>query len=105
MTDAWTLLLSGLAGAALGALFFAGLWWTIRNALTAPQPALWFVSSMVIRSTLALTGFYLVSGGRWDRLLSCVLGFSAARFVVSRLVRQAIGSGPRKEIGHAPQPR
>ncbi len=29
------------AGMLLGALFFGGLWWTVRRGLTAGNPALW----------------------------------------------------------------
>jgi F1F0 ATPase subunit 2 len=99
MADAITLLLAGLAGAALGALFFGGLWWTVRT--------LWFAGSMLVRSGLALVGFYFVSGGRWDRLLACVLGFTLARAVAARLVQPTRASGPPpgKEASHAPQPR
>ena len=30
MNETWILIWAGLAGAALGALFFGGLWWTIH---------------------------------------------------------------------------
>jgi hypothetical protein len=36
-----------------------------------------------------LAGFYSVSGGHWDRLLACLLGFVIARFIVTRLTRAA----------------
>ncbi len=95
MIEAAALLLAGLAGGALGALFFGGLWWTVRNAMTARQPALWFVASMLVRSSLAVAGFYFISAGRWERLLVAVLGFTLARTVAARLVRRMEGGTHR----------
>jgi len=36
---------------------------------------------------VTLTGFYVVSGRHWERLLLCLLGFILARGVVRRLTR------------------
>jgi hypothetical protein len=36
---------------------------------------------------LALGGFYLVGGGRWERWLLCLLGFVLARIVTWWLTR------------------
>ena len=84
-----SLLLALAAGVLLGAMFFGGLWWTTRRGVSSKLPALWFVGSLVLRMTAALTGFYFVSNGQWDRLLTCLLGFVIARFVVMRLTRAA----------------
>lgn len=104
MTETLALLLAAPAGAALGALFFGGLWWTVRRGLASPHPALWFVASLTLRMGIALSGFYLVSGGQGLRLLLCLLGFIAARLVVERLTRRD-GQDPVRpavEAGHAP---
>jgi hypothetical protein len=42
--------------------------------------------------SIALAGFHLVSGGRWERLLVCLAGFVIARLVVMRLTRPSGGS-------------
>lgn len=81
------LMLSALAGAALGLLFFGGLWWTARRGAASSQPALWFFASLLARLSIALGGFYAVSGGHWERMLTCLLGFVVARAVVVRLTR------------------
>jgi F1F0 ATPase subunit 2 len=75
------------AGLMLGGIFFGGLWWTIRNGINAKQPGLWFLGSMLVRMTIVMAGFYFVGGGQWDRLLSCLLGFIAARSIVVWLTR------------------
>jgi F1F0 ATPase subunit 2 len=84
------------AGILLGAIFFGGLWWTVRKGVTAKNPALWFLGSVLLRMGIALAGFYLVARGDWKKLLLCLLGFLIARVVVLRLTR------PNKETNHAP---
>ena len=95
-----------MAGMLLGAIFFGGLWWTVRKGVSSPRPALWFLGSLLLRTSIALAGFYFVSGGHWERLLACLLGF-----VIARLDRDAAdpSASPRrpdstraKEAGHAP---
>ncbi len=82
-----TLCFAGCAGLLLGGTFFGGLWWTVRKGIAAERPGLWFLGSMIVRMTIVMLGFYLVSGGQWDRLLSCLIGFIAARSIVLRLTR------------------
>ncbi len=93
------------AGLLLGVSFFGGLWWTVRRGVSSERPALWFLGSVVLRMSIALVGFHLVSGGDWKRLLACLLGFVVARFLVTLLSstlmigRQEL---PAKWTAHAP---
>ena len=75
------------AGVSLGAIFFGGLWLTVRKGVSSKQPALWFFGSLVARMSVVLSGFYFVSGSHWERLLACLLGFIMARLVVMRLTQ------------------
>ena len=104
MSDVLILALAGAAGAALGALFFGGLWWTVRKGLSSKRPAFWFFGSLLLRMSMALGGFYAVSGGHWERLLVCVLGFALARLLVARLTRSFEENQirPAPEASHAP---
>jgi F1F0 ATPase subunit 2 len=88
MIETFTLALAWLAGAAIGAIFFGGLWLTIRKGVTSERPALWFFSSLLLRMSIALAGFYFASGGDWERLLLCLAGFVMARFAVTWLTRK-----------------
>ena len=107
MHDTLTLLLAWLAGWGLGAMFFGGLWWTIRKGVSSHQPALWFVGSLLLRMTLVLAGFYVVGRGHWERLAICLLGFVMARLVVTWLTRPSgARDHPRAlEGSHAPESR
>lgn len=104
MNEALTLGLAGLAGAALGAVFFGGLWWTVRRGVSSEHPALWFLGSGLLRTSVVVAGLYLVSGGQWQRLVGALGGFIAARFVVMRLARppRANQKPATQEAGHAP---
>lgn len=74
-------------GAALGAFFFAGLWWTVRMSTMAKNVALLFLGSMLIRSAIVVLGFYFILGDNWQRLLAGLLGFVIARIIVTRFIR------------------
>jgi F1F0 ATPase subunit 2 len=95
MTEALTLVLAWVAGGMLGAIFFGGLWWTVRKGVSSNQPALWFSASLLLRMGVALAGFYVVSGRHWERLLLCLLGFVMARLAVTWLTRNHAGPSGR----------
>lgn len=103
MNDPLTLGLALIAGAALGAVFFGGLWWTVRKGVSSPRPALWFFGSMLVRMSIALAGFYFVGRGHWERLAACLLGFTIARFLVVRFThhRAEHADSRSKEASHA----
>lgn len=78
--------LSVAAGAGLGLLYFGGLWLTIRRLAGSRRPALLFGSSLAVRLSLTVVGFYFVMDGSWERALACLGGFLIARQVlISRL--------------------
>jgi F1F0 ATPase subunit 2 len=95
MSDAPSLVLALLAGAMLGTLFFGGLWWTVRRGLSSSRPALLFLGSLLLRTSVAVAGFVLVSRGDLRRLLACLLGFFLARILVTRLARAPAGAASR----------
>jgi F1F0 ATPase subunit 2 len=84
-----------LAGILLGAFFFGGLWWTIRSRSPSQWSGLLFSASFLLRMTVAVTGFYVVSHGEWRKLLACLVGFLLARIAVTRLIRLPITKSAR----------
>jgi F1F0 ATPase subunit 2 len=104
MNEALTLALALWAGVMLGAIFFGGLWWTIRKGVSSQQPALWFLGSLMLRMCLTLAGFYFIARGHWDRLLFCLIGFVLSRLVVIWLTRPTEANSARtaREVSHAP---
>jgi F1F0 ATPase subunit 2 len=104
MTETLALALAWMAGGVLGAIFFGGLWWTVRKGVSSKQPALWFSGSLLLRMSIALAGFYFVSGGHWERLVLCLLGFVMARLAVTWLTRLPgeNRTSPAQEASDAP---
>jgi F1F0 ATPase subunit 2 len=100
MDEPVRLALAVAGGAALGALFFGGLWWTVARSLASRRPALWLLASLFLRGALVLAGFHVLSGGRWERLLACLAGFVLARIVLTRLAGRPAGRA--QGAGHAP---
>ena len=83
----WVWASSLLAGGALGAVFFGGLWWTVQRGAASSTPIRWFVGSFILRTATVLAGFYAVGAGQPARLLLCTLGFLLARAIVLRMTR------------------
>src|SRR5271157_6160866 len=89
MSDLLALALALFAGAMLGTFFFGGLWWTVQKGVVSERPALWFLGSLLLRTSLILAGFYFVSQGRWSDLVACLVGFLVARVIVVRRLTHA----------------
>jgi F1F0 ATPase subunit 2 len=86
MNEISAMILSLLAGVLLGIMFFAGLWWTIQKGAGSRNPAILFAGSLLLRTAIALAGFYFVAHGDWRKLLACLFGFSAARVGITRVL-------------------
>jgi F1F0 ATPase subunit 2 len=104
MNEMLTMLLVWMVGVLLGVIFFVGLWWTVRKSVSSERPALWVFGSLLLRMGITLTGFYVVSGGQWQRLLLCLSGFIMARLAVTWRTRLALENPTRTapEGHHAP---
>ena len=90
-------------GFGIGALYFIGLWWTVRRLKTSRRPTLMTLASFVLRAGLVLVVFYLAARGHWEGFLGCLAGFVLARLAVTRRLRpRAGGEGPRTADPLAP---
>lgn len=88
-----------LAGMVLGIVFFGGLWWTVKRAMSSQRVGLWFFGSLLLRTTIVLVGLYLACGDAWQRWLAALLGFTVARLAITRISRPAVVN---LEGDHAP---
>ena len=103
MNEILGLVLALVTGGLLGGMFFGGLWWTVQKGVSSKRPALWFLGSLLLRTSITLAGFYFIAQGHWERLLLCLFGFAIARPIVTRLTRPA--QKPTylaQEASHAP---
>jgi F1F0 ATPase subunit 2 len=85
-----------VAGTGLGLFYFGGLWFTVQRLPTCRWPAPLVLASFVGRTAVVVVGFYFVMGGRWERVLACLVGFIVVRLVlVSRLRAELASDTPR----------
>jgi F1F0 ATPase subunit 2 len=94
MHETLMLIAAGVAGTLLGAVFFGGLWWTIRRGILSDLAAVWFLGSLLLRMSITLVGFYVVYAGHWQRLVLCLIGFVMARLLVTWLTRPTAKNQP-----------
>lgn len=78
------LIVAFTAGAALGLFFTLHLWGSVRRVTGTDGITLSSVGGFIVRVTVVTAGFYLVMGGRWERLLAALLGFVLVREVMVR---------------------
>lgn len=102
MDEMLYMVLAFIGGLVLGTLFFGGLWLTVKKLITSKIPALLFLGSFFLRVSITLIGFYFISLGNWQRLLICVVGFIAARYIVMHLTKlnEQKQLQLKKEVGH-----
>jgi len=82
MIDFVTMVAVFFAGLVLGGGFFGGLLWTVNRGISSKRPAVLFLGSSLIRTATVLFSFWLLSAGRWERMLICLAGFFIARIVL-----------------------
>ena len=103
MNDTFRLMVALVTGLLLGAVFFGGLWWTVQKGVSSKRPALWFVGSLLVRTSIAVAGFYFIARGHWQSLIVCLIGFVVARLIVTRFTQS--GEKPAylaHKVSHAP---
>lgn len=79
------------AGLVLGAVYLTALWLVVRRLARSEHPGFWLLGSAVFRIGLLLAAWYGVSGGKWQGMLACLLGFVLLRFAAIRLARSGLG--------------
>ena len=104
MNELLSLAMTSAAGVLLGAMFFGGLWWTVRKGVSSQWPALWFFSSLLLRMSAILTGFYFIGREHWERWLLLFLGFLLARLVAQQFALSSGGDDtcPVQKASYAP---
>ncbi len=118
MSELWSPALAVVTGILLGAIFFGGLWWTVRHGISSSRAGLWFMGSMLLRIGIVMTGFYFLlglPGDGWKTLFAGLLGFIIARLAATRLLpvplsaflptglpTESPAGEPVREASHAP---
>jgi F1F0 ATPase subunit 2 len=78
-------------GIGAGALYFAGLRWTVDRLNTVRRPGLWTLASFLLRAAMLVTVFGAVGQGRWERIIACLAGFTIVRLAALRRLAPCSG--------------
>lgn len=99
MTEPWRMAWAFMAGLCSGALFFGGLWLTVRRLKTWRRPEWAILLSFVARAALVLAVFWRVSRDGPLPISLCLAGFLAARMAFIRTIgaRRAASPEPREK--------
>ena len=84
MPMALAFVLIGLAGFALGIVFYGGLWLTVRALPKSKHAVLLALASFWGRTGLVIGGLLLAMDASWQRALACMVGFAMARLALAR---------------------
>ena len=91
-SSALCLSLAALAGLVLGLFYFGGLWLTVQRLPSSKRPGMLMLGSFSARLLITLCGFFLVMDGNWERIVACMAGFLATRFVITRTLAPGKGT-------------
>ena len=98
MTVATAILLGLFAGAAAGALYFLWLWRSLLALVDRRRAGVWFAVNSLLRLAFALGCFaLLVRWGGWPSTVAGLLGFIAARTLLTRRLQP-----PPRHAGTSP---
>jgi F1F0 ATPase subunit 2 len=78
-----SLLLAMSTGMVAGALYFAGLWWTVRLLPLLRRPVLHAFISFCFRLAALLSIFIAVMQSDWRKMLLCLAGFALAGLLLA----------------------
>ena len=76
-------------GFVTGALYFQGLWLTIKGLNAKSAWTSRFLGSFVLRASVVVVVFYLLMDNDWRRVFALTLGFLVARYIMVKRIKQA----------------
>jgi F1F0 ATPase subunit 2 len=97
VSDATALGLALATGIGLGSFYFGTLWLVVRRLDRLAWPAAWLGVTGALRLALVLGLFALLVGPRWERLTAALIGFLAARVVLTRWLGRPVEASRRPE--------
>lgn len=97
--DLVALLLGSSAGLVAGVLYLVALWFTVKRAAATGDRSL-LVVSFLARAAVLLLAFYGLRGLGVQGLIAALLGFLAARWVMTRV----LGPNRPQPGGDGPEP-
>lgn len=76
-----------VAGCLGGAMFFGGLWWTVRQLASVKHPQRMLMASFLVRAVLLFVLAYAAGIEQFDSVIGYFAGVMVSRAVVTRFIR------------------
>lgn len=89
-----------LTGLALGAIFFGGLYLSVRRMPKQKHPAAFMFIGTTIRMVILLSGFYLLRKEGSLVLVLTLLGVISVRIVMVRWQKRELAGEKNEEVDH-----
>jgi F1F0 ATPase subunit 2 len=93
MAEGVRLALAAVGGAAVGLVYFGGLWVTVRRLPASRTPVVLTLVSFVGRLAIVAVGFWVLTADEPLRIGAALLGLLAVRTVLVRRVRSGVVVG------------
>ena len=84
MIDWIEIAVSALGGVCLGLFYFGGLWWTVARVQNADRPVMFYMASLLLRSSVALVSLFLILQIGVVSVLAALAGMIGVRIVLVR---------------------
>ncbi len=81
-----------ILGAVLGFFHFGSLWIVLSRLGRVKRPVVLVFGRFLIMMAVTLFGFYLIMGGRWERLIAALAGFMLIKVILGRRIQGARGA-------------
>ena len=101
MNELFPLTGAAAAGVALGAIFYGGLWWSVRRLCVKAEGA-WLPAGFAVRTLIVLAGFVAIARRDWRDLAACLAGFLVCRIAMTRLLGARPGTAMPGVAGAGP---
>ncbi len=85
-----------LVGGFLGAVYFGGLYYSVRKMEKVKHPALLMIASFIIRMGILVGVFYYVSKGGYKDMLFTLLGVVLVRYFIIFKTKKSIPKSDKK---------
>ena len=77
-----------LMGAAVGAIFFGGLYFSVRKIAKVKYPRLLMTISLFLRMGVLLGAFFYIAKGGYQDILLALLGVMLVRFAITFALKE-----------------
>lgn len=94
----WEGILCFVTGTAVGAVYFGGLWHTVRLLKTTKRATRVLLVSWLLRNLFFVSAFFIMMQSSVQRLIAGFLGMMAVRIVMSAYMKRknaAVSNGGR----------